>query len=295
MSTHAASWVNVSKRYGSVQALDGFSLDLRQGEVLALVGPNGAGKTTAISALLGEIAVDQGKLEVLGQAPGSVAARAAVGVMLQKAELAAMLTVREQLELFAALQVAPHPVDEILAACGLEDLAARRYAQLSGGQQRRVQFAIALIGRPRVLLLDEPTVALDPLARNEFWRHLAERVRGGMAVLLTTHQLDEAEAVADRIAVIRGGRLIACESASTLRARAGLTRIRCRSRLAPEQLRSWPDVVEAEANAGVLELRCTAPEAILRQMLNLDAELGELEVGKPALADSLEQLYREAA
>jgi ABC-2 type transport system ATP-binding protein len=180
------------KRYGPLTALDGADLRLRHGELLALLGPNGAGKTTAIGLLLGLIRADAGRVELFGQDPQRIEARRRIGVMLQDAELPPTLRVGELLRLTASYYPAPRSRAETAELAGIADLLKRPYAKLSGGQQRRVQFALALCGRPELLFLDEPTVGMDIEARQKLWAAIRQLLAEGCSVLLTTHYLEEA-------------------------------------------------------------------------------------------------------
>ncbi len=210
MKTHSAvaRLESVTKTYGTVVALGGVSFELRRGEVLSLLGPNGAGKTTAIQVLLGLAEPGSGKAELFGMAPGSRAARIRTGVMLQAGGVPATLRVAEHVELFSSYYEKPMPVAETLAAAGLTGLEKRPFGELSGGQKQRVLFALAICGRPELLFLDEPTVGLDPESRRAIWKQVRLMQAGGTSVLLTTHYLEEAEALSDRVLVIDGGRLL---------------------------------------------------------------------------------------
>ena len=205
-----ASLSRVTHRYGPVVALDGLDLEVRRGEVLGVLGPNGAGKTTAISLLLGSLGVQEGAASVFGCAPGAPEVRVRRGAMLQISGISANLTVREHIELFRAYYPAPLPAARLLAMAGLEDLAQRRYGKLSGGQKQRVMFARwALAGDPELLFLDEPTTGLDVDARHRLWSEIRGLRESGRTTVLTTHNLDEADALADRVVVIHNGRRIA--------------------------------------------------------------------------------------
>ena len=204
------------KRYGTIHALDGLDLELHAGQVLALLGPNGAGKTTAVGLLLGLQAADEGSVELFGLPPSSLRARRRTGVMLQTAGIPDTLKVRELVALTRSYYPDPRSVDECLAMAGLRELAERRYGQLSGGQQRRVQFAMAVCGRPQLLFLDEPTTGLDIDARQAMWRAIGELSAQGCGVLLTTHYLEEAQELCDQIAIVNRGEVVACEPTSTL-------------------------------------------------------------------------------
>ncbi|KAF1694964.1 ABC transporter ATP-binding protein [Pseudoxanthomonas koreensis] len=275
------------KCYGKTRALEGLDLELHAGQVLALLGPNGAGKTTAIGLLLGLQRPDAGRAELFGLPPQSLQARRLAGVMLQTAGVPDTLKVCELVELARSYYPQPRALDECLALAGLEDVRHRRYGQLSGGQQRRVQFAMALCGRPRLLFLDEPTTGLDIDARQALWRTIRTLAAQGCGVLLTTHYLEEAEALADRVMVIGHGRLLAQGSVEEMRARVAQRRIGCVSSLAPSTVAAWPGVQEARSGAdGRLEVIAARAEPVVRRLLAEDPQLSELDVRRAGLADA---------
>lgn len=210
------------KRYGGVKAVDGVSLRVERGEVVALLGGNGAGKTTAMRLMLGLTRADSGRVRLFGRAPGERAARQQVGVMLQAGGVPATLRVREHVELFSSYYAAARPVEETLRLAGLTELAERPYGALSGGQQQRLLFGLAMCGRPGLLMLDEPTVGLDAGARRGLWKQVQGAAREGAAVLLSTHYLEEAEALATRVVVMNRGRVVAEGSAAELKARGAV-------------------------------------------------------------------------
>lgn len=222
----------VRHHYGKTLALDGLDLALPAGQVLALLGPNGAGKSTAISLLLGLQRADAGTAELFGLPPQSLEARRRAGVMLQAAAVPDTLKVGELIDLTRAYYPQPRSVADLVALAGLDGLMARRYGQLSGGQQRRVQFALAVCGRPDLLFLDEPTTGLDIDARQTLWKAIRELRGQGCAVLLTTHYLEEAEALADRVVVVNHGRVVAegtvAQIVRTWRSGASAASARCR-------------------------------------------------------------------
>jgi ABC-2 type transport system ATP-binding protein len=197
------------KRYGALTAVDGLGLTVARGETLALLGPNGAGKTTTVECLEGYRRPDAGRVRVLGLDPIADARELSprIGIMLQEGGLYPHVRPAEVLHTFAAFHDEPEDPDTLLSALGLDDVRDARYRSLSGGQKQRLALALALVGRPEVLFLDEPTAGLDPVARRTTWELLAERTRGGTTILLTTHLLDEAAAVADRVAIVDRGRL----------------------------------------------------------------------------------------
>ncbi|MCB1626954.1 MAG: ABC transporter ATP-binding protein [Xanthomonadales bacterium] len=282
-----AQWQQIDHRYGSVQALQGFSLDLRPGQITALLGPNGAGKSTAIGLLLGLLRVQGGRVSLFGQPPQQRSARLRLGAMLQRTDLPDSLRVGEHLQLFARYYANPLPVDEVLALVGLQAQSQRRYSALSGGQQRRVQLALALIGRPQLLVLDEPTVGMDLDSRQAFREALRRCRQGGCAVLLATHDLPEVEGLADRIALVRNGQLVADDTPLNIRARVALKQLRCRTQIPLERLAEWPEVAQLQDRDGRLELYSREPEALLRRLLAADPTLSELEVRGADLEQAL--------
>ncbi|MEP6906551.1 MAG: ABC transporter ATP-binding protein [Pseudoxanthomonas sp.] len=281
------------KSYGNVLALEGMDLQLQSGQVLALLGANGAGKSTAVGLLLGLLKPDAGEVTVMGQSPHALDVRRQCGVMLQSAGIPERLKVGELLELSRSYYPSPRSIADCVAMAGLEGLVDRRYGKLSGGQQRRVQFAIAICGRPRVLFLDEPTTGLDIEARQKLWQAIRELVADGSAVLLTTHYLEEAEALADRVAVVDRGRLVAEGSVAEIRARVSQRRIRCISSVDAQHVAQWPDVREATRDGAYLRIVADAAEPVVRRLLDADPQLQELEVQRAGLADALLELTRK--
>jgi ABC-2 type transport system ATP-binding protein len=283
----------VAKRYGKVCALDGVDLQLHSGQLLALLGPNGAGKSTAVGLLLGMDDADAGSAQLFGLPPRSLAARGEVGVMLQSAGIPETLKVSELLDLTRSYYAQPISVADCVALAGLDGLLGRRYGKLSGGQQRRVQFALAICGRPRALFLDEPTTGLDIEARQGLWKAIRELVAGGCAVLLTTHYLEEAEALADRVAVLHGGRIVAEGSVAEVRARVSQRRIRCTTELQVDDVRAWPQVRSAQREGATLELMVERAEPVVLQLLARDPALSDLEVKRAGLAEAFIELTRQ--
>ena len=281
-----------SRRYGGLLALDGLDLSLRAGQVTSLLGANGAGKSTAVGLLLGLLAADAGTVEVFGLPPGTPAARRRIGAMLQSAGLPDRLRVRELLDLVRSYYPDPRSVVDCVALAGLDGLLDRRYGKLSGGQQRRVQFALAICGRPRLLFLDEPTTGLDIEARQGLWRAIRELVAGGSAVLLTTHYLEEAEALSDRVVVIDHGRLVAEGSVAEVRARVSQRRIRAVTATDAGAVAAWPGVREVAREGDVLRIVTDAAEPVVRRLLDADPALHDLEVQRAGLADAFLELTR---
>ncbi len=281
------------KSYGALRALDGIDLQLRRGELLALLGPNGAGKTTAIGLLLGLIRADAGEVELFGMDPQRIEARRGIGVMLQDAKLPETLRVGELIRLTASYYPAPRGVAESAELAGIADLLDRPYGKLSGGQQRRVQFALALCGRPKLLFLDEPTVGMDIEARQKLWQAIRHLVAEGNGVVLTTHYLEEAEALADRVCVMARGKLISEGSVEALRARIALKRVWCATKLPLAEIAAWPEVAEARSDGERLCLSTEHVELLVRRLLAQDDSLSALEVRAAGLAEAFTELTRD--
>src|SRR5262245_51765961 len=206
------------KAYSGVRAVNGVDLDIRRGEIFALLGPNGAGKTTTVEILEGYRARDGGEVTVLGYDPGRQRAplKRRIGIVLQSTGVEPYLTVTETIRMYAGFDPDPRPVDEVIGLVGLEEKRSSRVNKLSGGQQRRLDVAIALAGNPELLFLDEPTTGFDPSARREAWEVIKNLATLGKTVLLTTHYMDEAQYLADRVAVISAGRIVAEGDPATL-------------------------------------------------------------------------------
>jgi ABC-type multidrug transport system ATPase subunit len=285
----------VRKRYGQTVALDGVDVAVRQGELLAVLGPNGDGKSTANSLMLGLLDPDEGDARLFGRSPHDVEARGGVGVMMQEAALAAELRVREIVHLATAYYPNPHTVDEALALTNTTELADRPYAKLSAGQKRQAQFAVAICGRPAMLFLDEPTVGLDIQARETMWAALRRLVDGGVSIVLTTHYLEEAEALADRVIVLNKGRVIASGSVDDMRALVDRKSIRCVTAVPIADLVSWPNVASATTDGDRVVIVTTDADTVVRRILALDASARELEVQRAGLAEAFAALTQEAA
>ena len=277
----------VSKRFGEQLALEQFSLELHGGQITALLGPNGAGKSTAVRLLLGLTRPDSGRVEVLGRNPRSSAARASLGVMLQVARAPDTLSVREHIELFRSYYPHPLPTAELLARTGLSALEHQRFGTLSGGQKQRVLLALALSGDPAVVCLDEPTVGLDLQSRRQLWSEIRALAAAGKAVLLTTHYLEEADALAHRIVLIERGRTVRTGTPAQIKHSVAAQRIRCRTQLDPAALRALPTVTAVEADRDGVVIFTHDPQQVLRRMLPLDASLSELEVTAASLEDAI--------
>ena len=291
--TTLAQLENVSKRYGNVSALNGLNLSVQAGEILTLLGPNGAGKTTAVSLLLNLIEPDSGKVTLFNQDPQALAARQRIGVMLQSTSLPETLRVSELITLTQSYYPFPRELKEISEMAGIADLLQRPYGKLSGGQQRRVQFAMAICAKVDILFLDEPTVGLDIEAREAMWISLRKLVREGCSIVLTTHYLEEAEALANRVMVIAQGSVIAEGSVESIRSRVALRKIRCISTLDIADIKQWSHIDTVSREGQYLTIQTMNAESIARRLLNEDAGLQQLEIKRAGLAEAFIELTKE--
>jgi ABC-2 type transport system ATP-binding protein len=260
-----------------------------------LLGPNGAGKSTTISLLLGLANPDKGSVELFGESPRLLSARRRIGMMLQSAVLPDTLRVRELLRLTACYYGTPEPLEQVAGLAGIDDLQGRFYGKLSGGQQRRVQFALALCGAPDFLCLDEPTVGLDSQARKALWATIRTKTEAGCAVLLTTHYLEEAEAVADHVAVLSGGRLVKEGTVDEIRSLSERRRIRCITTIPEADIGRWEGVVSVTRQERYLEIETPTPEALVQRLFKTDPTVRDLEVHRAGLVDALSHIAPEGA
>jgi ABC-2 type transport system ATP-binding protein len=259
------------KRYGDSAAVDGLDLDIRRGEIFALLGPNGAGKTTTVEICEGYRRRDGGEVRVLGEDPATAARpwKGRIGIVLQSGAGDSQLTCRELVRSQAAYYPDPRDADEVLELVGLTEKAGARGRTLSGGQRRRLDVALGIVGRPELLFLDEPTTGFDPEARRQFWSLIRSLRELGTTILLTTHYLDEAEALADRVGVIAGGRLVDVAVPSQLGGRA-----------------SAPVVVRWSEDGVAQRAETTTPTAFVRDLTaRFPGEVPDLAVNRPTLED----------
>jgi ABC-2 type transport system ATP-binding protein len=296
MDNHClAELSGVSKRFGNIAALDGLDLDVRRGELLALLGPNGAGKTTAISLLLGLLQPNSGKATLFGLSPLLLEARRHVGVMMQDVTLPDELRVREHIDLVGSYYPDPLSPEQAMEMTHTTSFANRPYRKLSNGQKRQVQFAMAVCGRPQLLFLDEPTVGLDQQAREMLWATVRRLVADGRSIVLTTHYLEEAEALADRVVVLSKGRTIASGTVDEMRALVVRKRISCATALPEELVAGWPFVDGVHRDRQRLDITASNAEAVVRRLLASDENLLELEVHRAGLAEAFTELTQEVA
>ena len=292
----AVELTNATKTFGPVQALKGVSLAVQPGETVAFLGPNGAGKTTAISLMLGLRSPTSGSAAIFGQNPRNPANRSRIGVMLQESGVPTTLKVREVVELFRRLYPRPLSAASVLEAAQLGEKADALTANLSGGQRQRLYFALALVGDPDVLFLDEPTVALDVESRRVFWEHIGALVRRGKTLVLTTHYLEEADALADRIVVINQGAIVAEGTPREIKARVGGKNVRFRAPgLSDATLAGLPEVARFSRAADRVEIYTLQPEAVLGELFRRGLAISELEVVGAGLEEAFVSITNQGS
>jgi ABC-2 type transport system ATP-binding protein len=282
--------------HGKVRAVRGVDLHLAPGVTVALLGPNGAGKSTTIDLLLGLGRPDRGTVTIFGETPAAAVAAGRVAAMLQTGELIRDLSVREIVQMIAALYPAPRDVDAVLETAGLTSIAGQRTQKLSGGERQRVRFAAALASGAALLVLDEPTVGMDVEARHGFWQTIRAAAASGTTVIFATHYLEEADAYADRVVLLAGGKVVADGPATEIKARVGQRVIRATLAAADlEELRRLPGVSAAERHGAVVVLTCGDSDAALRALLSGFAEARDIEIAGAGLEQAFLELTGDDA
>ncbi|HET8529111.1 MAG TPA: ABC transporter ATP-binding protein [Gaiellaceae bacterium] len=278
---------------GPVEAVRGIDVTVEAGETVALLGPNGAGKSTTLDMVLGLLRPDGGDVLVFGSAPQDAVARGAVGAMLQTGQLIRDLTVRELLLQFASLYPQPLDVDETIELVGIRDVAGRLTQKLSGGQTQRVRFALALVSNPDLLVLDEPTVAMDVEGRRGFWTTMREFASRGKTVVFATHYLDEADAYADRAVLMANGTVVADGPTTEIKAMVGRRTLRATLPDVPlEELERLPGVTHAERRGEAVVLSCSDSDAAVRALVARYDDARDLEIGGAGLEEAFLELTR---
>jgi ABC-2 type transport system ATP-binding protein len=278
-----------------VHAVAGLDLEVTAGETVALLGPNGAGKSTTLDMVLGLCVPDAGEVRLSGVSPAEAVRTGRIAAMLQTGGLLRDLSVHELVELVGSFYPAPRPIDDVLAAAGLEEIADRRTQRLSGGQAQRVRFAMALVTGAKLLVLDEPTVGLDVEARRDFWRVIRAAAAGGTTIIFATHYLDEADANADRIVLLARGKVVADGPATEIKARIGRRSINATlPDVEPAELLALPGVSTAERHGDAVRLGCTDSDAALRALLARHAAARDIDVTGAGLEQAFLELTKES-
>ena len=278
-----------------VRAVRSLDLDIAPGETVALLGPNGAGKSTTIDMVLGLSDPDEGEVRVFGRSPQDAIAEGAIGAMLQTGGLLPDLSVREMIQMLASVFPKPMAVDEVLELTGLTDIAGRRTDKLSGGQTQRVRFALALVSDPELLVLDEPTVAMDVKVRHSFWTTMRRFASGGRTVVFATHYLEEADLYADRIVLMAQGRVVADGASSEIKARVGQRTLTATlPGVDVAALAQLPGVATPDRRGDQIVLRCTDSDATVRALLAQYPAAHDLEIQGAGLEDAFLQLTDDA-
>ncbi len=276
---------------GPVQAVRGVSIDIAPGETVALLGPNGAGKSTTIDMLLGLLPPDSGSVSLFGLTPAEAIKRGAIGAMLQTGSVLGDLSVRELLMMMAALFPTPFAVDEVMRLANITDIADRRTNKLSGGQTQRVRFAVALVSNPDLLVLDEPTVAMDVEARRDFWATMRTFTSSGKTVIFATHYLEEADAYADRIILMARGQIVADGPATEIKATVGLKTIRATLPDADlAELGALTGVASVDRHGELVVLRCKDSDAAIRALLARFSLAKDIEISGAGLEEAFLEL-----
>ncbi len=281
-----ASLSGVTKKYGKVTALNNVNMNVRAGELLAVLGPNGAGKTTAVRLMLGLSRPLAGGVVVFGRDPRTASARTRIGAMLQVAKVPETLKVKEHINLFRSYYANPLPLQAALEAAGLEGMEDRLFGTLSGGQKQRVLFALAICGNPDLLFLDEPTVGLDITTRHLIWQQIRRLIQQGRTVVLTTHYLEEVDALADRVIVLNHGMIVAEGTSAEIKSRTAQRKIRCATRLRQNEIENIPEVSSVLEQENRMEIFTSQVEPVLRELFLRDPSLTGLEVSNSTLEDA---------
>ena len=284
MTNDGIELTGLHKSFGEVRAVDGVDVSIGRGETVALLGPNGAGKSTTIDMLLGLLPPDSGTVSVFGKSPHDAVAAGAIGAMLQTGALIRDLSVRELVTMVSSLYREPLGVDEVLTLTGLEDVARQRTQKLSGGQTQRVRFAVALVSNPELLVLDEPTVAMDVESRHAFWTSMREFASGGKTIVFATHYLEEADAYADRAVLMARGHVVADGPTTEIKAMVGIRTIRATlPGTGLDGLATLSGVTHVERRGESIVLSCSNSDAAIRALLDRYPAARDIEISGAGL------------
>jgi ABC-2 type transport system ATP-binding protein len=282
----AVDLTGVRKYFGHVHAVDGVDLKITPGEIVAILGPNGAGKTSTIDIILGLSPPSAGRVSVLGMQPRQAISRGLISAVMQTGGLLKDLTVRETIEYTGSLFASSQPVDEVLSGAGISDIADRRVGKCSGGEQQRLRFALALLSDPVLLVLDEPTTGMDVEGRRNFWATIRKDAEQGRTVLFATHYLEEADAYADRIVLLRHGRIVADGTSSQIKAMAAGRTVRATLAGATEEmLRQIPGADTVEVRGDTVLVHSTDSDATARYLLT-ETSAKDLEITARGIEDA---------
>jgi ABC-2 type transport system ATP-binding protein len=284
----------LTKSFGAVRAVRGIDLSIAPGETVALLGPNGAGKSTTIDLMLGLLPPDAGTAMLFGKPAPQAVAEGRVSAMLQTGAVIRFLTVRELVTMMASLYPNPLPVEEAMAIAGVRELADKRTDKLSGGQTQRVRAAVALVANPDLLVLDEPTVAMDVEGRHQFWTFMRDVAASGKTVVFATHYLEEADSYADRIVLMARGRIVADGPTTEIKATVGVRTIRATLPAAPlAELTALPGVTAADSRGDGVVLTCADSDAAIRALLDRFPAARDIEISGAGLEDAFLALTSE--
>jgi ABC-2 type transport system ATP-binding protein len=287
---------DLRKSFGAIEAVAGIDLDIPPGQTVALLGPNGAGKSTTLDMVLGLTEPDTGTIEIFGESPAAATAHGRVAAMLQTGMLIRDLSVRELVSMVASLYEHPMPVDHALELAGAVEFADRRTHKLSGGQTQRVRFAVAIVADPELLVLDEPTVALDVEARRSFWDSMQRLAGEGRTILFATHLLDEADAFADRVLLLARGEIVADGPSAEIKAMIGGRTIRAvLPGVAPDALAALPGATAADRHGDAVTITCADSDTALRALLDHHPAVHDIEVAGAGLEAAFLELTRDDA
>jgi ABC-2 type transport system ATP-binding protein len=282
---------NVGKSFGDKQVLSGINMQLHQSEILSVLGPNGAGKTTLINTMLGRLSLDAGEISLFGHPPGSMLVKRQTGAMLQVAGLPDMSTVKEHIELFQSYYAEPMSYQQVMDYSGLKDIENQYSKTLSGGQKQRLLFALAICGNPKLLFLDEPTVGMDITARKSLWKAIENLKANGTSILLTTHYLEEADRLSDRIVMLSKGKVVREGTPAQIKSQINTKKIRFQSKVNISKLVAIKHVEKAtqlHAENNYFELESTNAEEALKELFKHEIAINDLTIVGAALEDAFE-------
>ncbi len=282
---------NVGKSFGDKQVLSGINMQLHQSEILSVLGPNGAGKTTLINTMLGRLSLDAGEISLFGHPPGSMLVKRQTGAMLQVAGLPDMSTVKEHIELFQSYYAEPMSYQQVMDYSGLKDIENQYSKTLSGGQKQRLLFALAICGNPKLLFLDEPTVGMDITARKSLWKAIENLKANGTSILLTTHYLEEADRLSDRIVMLSRGKVVREGTPAQIKSQINTKKIRFQSKVNISELVAIKHVEKAtqlHAENNYYELESTNAEEALKELFKHEIAISDLTIVGAALEDAFE-------